>query len=191
MPRPEGKRCLVISSQHTTVSRHRNGSTLHKFSSRLPNGSRASTAGSGDNFCILDCVFHESDSVYYVLDIMCWKGYALYDCSAEFRIFWVQSKLAECLQGLQQEQQRYPFVPVPAFLCTKGEDAIPCSNLSLITIKALHALCSLCVVQLTVIRVMVVITCKCLQMACNRPTPHQCRSSGMACTCCTRRATIH
>ncbi len=27
---------------------------------------------------------------------MCWKGYSLYGCSAEFRLFWVQSKLAEC-----------------------------------------------------------------------------------------------
>lgn len=26
---------------------------------------------------------------------MCWKGYSLYHCSAEFRLFWVQSKLAE------------------------------------------------------------------------------------------------
>ena len=121
MPRPEGRRCLVISSQHTTISRHRNGSILHKFSSTLPNGSRESAAGSGDDFCILDCVFHEPDSVYYVLDMMCWKGYALYDCSAEFRLFWVQSKLAECMPGPGQEQQRYHFVPVPAFACSQGE----------------------------------------------------------------------
>lgn len=26
---------------------------------------------------------------------MCWKGYSLYHCSAEFRLFWVQGKLAE------------------------------------------------------------------------------------------------
>lgn len=122
MPRPEGRRCLVISSQHMTISRHRNGSILHKFPSALPNGSRESSAGSGDDFCILDCVFHDANSVYYVLDMMCWKGYALYDCSAEFRLFWVQSKLAECLPGSGQEQQRYTFVPVPAFTCTQGDN---------------------------------------------------------------------
>ena len=121
MPRPEGRRCLVISSQQLTISRHRNGSILHKFPSVLPNGSRASRAGSGDDFCILDCIFHESDSTYYVIDMMCWKGYALYDCSAEFRLFWVQSKLAECASGQGQEQQRYPFVPVPAYACTQGD----------------------------------------------------------------------
>ncbi len=121
MPRPEGRRCLVISSQHMTISRHRNGSILHKFPSILPNGSRASRAGSGDDFCILDCIFHEPDSTYYIVDMMCWKGYNLYDCSAEFRLFWVQSKLAECTPGQGQEQHRYPFVPVPAFTCTQGD----------------------------------------------------------------------
>ena len=121
MPRPEGLRCLVISSQQNTISRHRNGSMLHKFASCLPNGSRSSIAGSGDDFCILDCIFHESDSTYYIIDMMCWKGYALYDCSAEFRLFWVQSKLAECTQDPQQEQRRYHFVPVPVYTCSKGD----------------------------------------------------------------------
>lgn len=26
---------------------------------------------------------------------MCWRGYSLYDCTTEFRLFWAQSKLAE------------------------------------------------------------------------------------------------
>ena len=121
MPRPEGRRCLVISSQQMTISRHRNGSILHRFPSVLPNGSRASMAGSGDDFCILDCIFHEPNSTYYILDMMCWKGYALYDCSAEFRLFWVQGKLAECASGSAQDQARYPFVPVPAYTCSPGD----------------------------------------------------------------------
>ncbi|DBA86304.1 TPA: hypothetical protein ACH3X2_005543 [Trebouxia sp. C0005] len=118
MPRPEGRRCLVISSQQMTISRHRNGSILHRFPSILPNGSRASMAGSGNDFCILDCIFHEPNSTYYIIDMMCWKGYALYDCSAEFRLFWVQGKLAECTSGSAQGQARYPFVPVPAYTCS-------------------------------------------------------------------------
>ena len=28
-------------------------------------------------------------------DLLCWRGYGLYDCSAEFRLFWLHSKLAE------------------------------------------------------------------------------------------------
>lgn len=126
MPRPEGQRCLVIASHHMTISRHRNGSILHKFQSLLPNGSRSSAAGSGDDVCILDCIFHETDNTYYVLDMMCWKGYILYDCSAEFRLYWVQLKLAECTACTadgSQDQHRYPFVPLAAYTCTQGETA--------------------------------------------------------------------
>ena len=134
MPRPEGRRCLVISSQQMTISRHRNGSVLHRFTSILPNGSRASIAGSGDDFCILDCIFHEADSTYYIIDMMCWKGYALYDCSAEFRLFWVQSKLAECASGTRQEQPRYSFVPVPAYTCSQGD--MPAQNLGFLSLRS-------------------------------------------------------
>ena len=77
---------------------------------------------------------------------MCWKGYSLYGCSAEFRLFWVQSKLAECgaaaahpvnifssgsggsggggggAAGQQQQaqQQTRRFLPLHAYRCTPG-----------------------------------------------------------------------
>lgn len=214
MPRPEGRRCLVISSQHMTISRHRNGSILHKFASNLPNGSRESTAGSGDDFCILDCVFHEPDSVYYVLDMMCWKGYALYDCSAEFRLFWVQSKLAECMPGPGQEQQRYSFVPVPAFNCSQGESQPLDLSPSAPTVLLIWGLLGFSMIfsmpRLSVLRdhmclwscLFLVTFCKCqvwmycvfmyvhvVQRACTKPTPHQCPFSVTACICYTKRGT--
>ncbi len=40
-----------------------------------------------DGHCILDCIFHPHDDTYYVLDMMSWKGYNLYDSATEFR-FW-------------------------------------------------------------------------------------------------------
>ncbi|KAL4439876.1 hypothetical protein ABPG75_002877 [Micractinium tetrahymenae] len=94
LPRPEGQRCLVIAARGQTVARLRNGALFERFGSPLPAGGRGQPAGE-DNFCILDCIFHAPDQTYYVLDLMCWKGYSLYHCSAEFRLFWVQSKLAE------------------------------------------------------------------------------------------------
>jgi snurportin-1 len=39
MPRPEGIRCLVISSKGITTSRKKNGKILAKFQSMLPDGS--------------------------------------------------------------------------------------------------------------------------------------------------------
>lgn len=58
--RPSGKRCFVVSSNGTTISRLRNGSILHRFPSSLPNGAKTKKAsGSGQTYSILDCIFHE------------------------------------------------------------------------------------------------------------------------------------
>uniref|UniRef100_A0A2P2JMP8 Snurportin-1 n=1 Tax=Rhizophora mucronata TaxID=61149 RepID=A0A2P2JMP8_RHIMU len=95
--RPAGKRCFVVSSNGTTISRLRNGSILHRFPSALPNGAKKTKdiSGPGQSYSILDCIFHESDQTYYVIDMVCWRGYSLYDCTAEFRFFWLNSKLGE------------------------------------------------------------------------------------------------
>ncbi|XVF49632.1 hypothetical protein PTKIN_Ptkin04bG0029000 [Pterospermum kingtungense] len=94
--RPAGKRCFVVSSNGTTVSRQRNGSILHHFPSALPAGAKTRDgSGSAQSYCILDCIFHELDQTYYVIDIVCWNGYSLYDCTAEFRFYWLNSKLEE------------------------------------------------------------------------------------------------
>lgn len=57
--RPSGKRCFVVSSNGTTVSRLRNGSLLHRFPSALPNGAKTKESRSAQSYCILDCIFHE------------------------------------------------------------------------------------------------------------------------------------
>ncbi|KAG2487114.1 hypothetical protein HYH03_014227 [Edaphochlamys debaryana] len=106
MPRPEGWRCLLVASRGSTCSWLRNGSPLHRFASALPGGSPATAprgggpagggpGGAGADFCLLDCVFHPPTATYYVQDLLCWRGYALYDCPAEFRTFWLATKLAE------------------------------------------------------------------------------------------------
>ncbi|EPS59014.1 hypothetical protein M569_15797, partial [Genlisea aurea] len=94
--RPAGKRCFVVSSNGITVSRLRNGSLLHRFPSALPNGARTNNhMGTGQSYCILDCIFHEPDQTYYVIDMVCWGGMSFYECTAEFRFFWLNSKLVE------------------------------------------------------------------------------------------------
>jgi hypothetical protein len=49
---------------------------------------------------------------------MCWRGYSLYDCSSEFRFFWMNSKLAET-NALQPSSahHRYRFSIVPVYEC--------------------------------------------------------------------------
>lgn len=131
LPRPEGQRCLVVAARGQTVARLRNGALFERFASPLPAGAPGQPAGD-DNFCILDCVYHAPDQTYYVLDLVCWKGYSMYGCSAEFRLFWVQSKLEESgatsahptavVPSWAGQQQAVAatrrFLPLPAYRCT-------------------------------------------------------------------------
>ncbi|PWA81841.1 hypothetical protein CTI12_AA184870 [Artemisia annua] len=112
--RPSGKRCFVVSSNGTTVSRLRNGSLLHRFPSALPNGAKTRDR-SAQSYCILDCIFHEPDQTYYVIDMVCWAGISFYECTAEFRFFWMNSKLVEsgaCEAPSAYHKYRFSLVPV-------------------------------------------------------------------------------
>ncbi|XP_074317195.1 uncharacterized protein LOC141653358 [Silene latifolia] len=122
LARPAGKRCFVVSINGTTVSRLRNGSVLHLFPSGLPCGARTrENSGSPQSYCILDCIFHETDQTYYVIDMVCWKGYSLYDCNAEFRFFWLNSKLTECgACEPPSHYHKYKFSPVPVYNCDQA-----------------------------------------------------------------------
>ena len=113
--------------QGSTVSRMRNGRILHRFSSWLPGGSRRTLSGT-DNYCILDCIFHEPNGTYFIMDVMCWKGYSLYDCSTEFRLYWINSKLQEeahesCQAVVEPGgMRRYSIQLVPAYTCSSGRN---------------------------------------------------------------------
>ncbi|KAK1259292.1 hypothetical protein QJS04_geneDACA015474 [Acorus gramineus] len=121
-PRPAGNRCFVVSSNGTTVSRARNGSILHHFPSALPNGARTKdVSGPSSSFSILDCIFHEPDLTYYVIDMVCWRGYSLYDCTAEFRFFWLNSKLMETgACNPPSRYHKYKFSVVPIYDCDQA-----------------------------------------------------------------------
>ena len=42
---------------------------------------------------MLDCIWSEAEQVYYVLDLLSWKDQRLVDCTADFRRYWLASKL--------------------------------------------------------------------------------------------------
>ena len=68
-----------------------------------------------NSYTILDCVYSDTNGVFYILDMMCWDGYQVkidiiwnlskmcfrklflqyYDCDTEFRLAWVQQKFIE------------------------------------------------------------------------------------------------
>ncbi|OQR81202.1 snurportin-like protein [Achlya hypogyna] len=117
LPRPDGKRCLVIAANGSTIARTQSGSVLKKFPSALPSGSRKTSCGT-DQYCVLDCIFSESEGTFHILDVMCWKGYLLYDCTAEFRFYWLQDKLSETKAMTVTTANPYAFHAVPYFDCT-------------------------------------------------------------------------
>ncbi|XP_075477663.1 uncharacterized protein LOC142518739 isoform X2 [Primulina tabacum] len=92
---------------------------MHRFPSALPNGSRSSNSSrSGQSYCILDCIYHEPDQTYYVIDLVCWGGMSMYECTAEFRFFWLNSKLVEteACNG-PSAYHKYRFSTVTVFNC--------------------------------------------------------------------------
>ena len=91
--RPAGKRCVVTATGGTTRVHWRSGRP-RAFPSALPNGSRVTRSG-GQSSCKLDCIWSEQEQTYYVVDVISWKDHELVDCPAEFRLFWLASKLAE------------------------------------------------------------------------------------------------
>jgi snurportin-1 len=89
---------------------------LHRFSSALPNGSGPTREK--NSHCILDCIYHPENNTYYVMDLMSWKGYNLYDSNSEFRFFWVSSKLAETTAATVSKHNKFRFLPVVHFDAT-------------------------------------------------------------------------
>ncbi|CAE1298263.1 SNUPN [Acanthosepion pharaonis] len=107
---PVGKRCLVVSSRGVTSVYTKNGYMLHRFPTMLPGGNR-SFGGCNQEATIFDCIYNELENVYYILDIMSWNGYPLYDTHPNFK-----SK----------------FIALPNFTCTKEiiTDALASANFS-------------------------------------------------------------
>lgn len=62
----------------------------------------------------------QSDETYYVIDGVCWAGISLYECTAEFRFFWLNSKLAETgACDVPSAYHKYKFSALPVYNCDK------------------------------------------------------------------------
>ncbi|KAL4524404.1 hypothetical protein Ndes2437B_g05176 [Nannochloris sp. 'desiccata'] len=120
LPRPEGQRCTVLASKGRTISRLRNGILFENFQSGLPYGSRETygEGGGQSNYSLLDCIYHAATETYYIIDMMIWRGRELYDCTTEFRFFWMHSKLEEEPANLLATTHRKQCVPLPAYPAT-------------------------------------------------------------------------
>jgi len=112
---PDGIPCLVISFNGKTISRNIDGTILEIFYSNIPGGNPLSREY--QNYSILDCIYDKEANLYYIKDIMCWKGYPTYDCEAEFRFFWIQTKVSEIDLKTRNRYNPYSFIPLPTCYC--------------------------------------------------------------------------
>ncbi|KAK6179110.1 hypothetical protein SNE40_011542 [Patella caerulea] len=116
---PVAKRCLVVASKGNTRAYTKGGYCLHTFPSHLPGGNRRQGSKYSD-YTILDCLYSETQGIYFILDIMCWRGHPVYDSEAEFRFYWLQSKIEETPEVLHVSPSNpFKFVPLPNFPCKK------------------------------------------------------------------------
>lgn len=118
---PEGRRNFVIAANGTTKVFSKSGKQVKTFPSSLPGGNRNQGGRARHSYTILDCVFSDSNGIFYILDMMCWDGYQYYDCDTEFRLAWVQQKFIEN-QDLRVRNRINPycFQPLPVYQCTKA-----------------------------------------------------------------------
>lgn len=120
--RPEGVRCLVTSARGITTSRLLNGEVLERFNSLLPGGSPGSMPRNSGRDAyytmtsVLDCIYLRDRGVYVVLDMLNWRDYPLFDCTAEFRLYWMQTKLVEEMgDALTRMSKNNEHIFIPAF----------------------------------------------------------------------------
>ncbi|GAB5355644.1 hypothetical protein AAMO2058_000223300 [Amorphochlora amoebiformis] len=95
--RPEGVRCLVLSGGGQTLAFTEHNKEVVSFQSSLPGG-RANNpleeSNHGSSVC--DCVRYVDqggNTILYVIDVMAWCGYQLYNTEFEFRRFWISQKI--------------------------------------------------------------------------------------------------
>merc|ERR1719150_3184680 len=116
---PEGRRNLVIAANGSTKVFSKSGKQVKSFPSNLPGGNR-NQGRNRNKYTILDCIYSESNGIFYILDMMCWDGFQYYDCDTEFRLSWVQQKFIENQElRVRSRINPYSFQPLPVYKCNK------------------------------------------------------------------------
>ncbi|KZT55193.1 hypothetical protein CALCODRAFT_437504 [Calocera cornea HHB12733] len=111
-PVPVGKRCMavtyalengaVVTALHSRLSGH----LFLRYPSHLPPDTILD--------CILDTKWHET-GLLHILDVMRWRSQDLSTCEAEFRFWFLQSRIAELplIPPPSAPPFKQPYVPMP------------------------------------------------------------------------------
>ncbi|KAG8292505.1 hypothetical protein J6590_037636 [Homalodisca vitripennis] len=77
-----------------TRAYHKKGILMAKFPSILPFGSPA-RRGKRDEIIILDCIWNAKKKMLFALDVLFWRMQPLLSCDADFRMYWLRTKISE------------------------------------------------------------------------------------------------
>lgn len=90
-PCPKGYRALVVAmdGKTRTFNKHRN--FVRQFHSNLP----GDAYNKHNQLTILDCIYVPHSREYFVLDVIAYGSQDLSDCEADFRFYWIESRMNE------------------------------------------------------------------------------------------------
>ncbi|XP_033211824.1 snurportin-1 [Belonocnema kinseyi] len=115
VPCPKGRRTLLVARKGKTKAYARRGKRLATFSSALPGGSNGEYKSSCS---IIDCIWVAEEKTYYVLDVLAWASQPFVNCDAEFRFFWLKSKLDQKeFQEKNLQSNNFPILALPRVPC--------------------------------------------------------------------------
>lgn len=115
VPCPKGMRCLLIAHKGRTEVYSKNGYFMEAFRSRMPGDftNRQSTT-------ILDCIFIKETLEYYVLDCLAYADQDMISCEAEFRFYWINSKIDDEQLSQIDKNNEFSFRKCQKYNC--GDD---------------------------------------------------------------------
>lgn len=110
VPCPKGHRTLVVATAGNTHAYSKSGRHMAAFQSNLPGGSHNDFKGC----TIIDCIWNVTNHSYHVLDVLAWNNQPMLDCEAEFRFYWLKSKMEEmsCLSE-HSNDNAFIFLSLP------------------------------------------------------------------------------
>lgn len=111
-PRPLGLRCLLVASMGLTVAITKQGELHRNFQSALPNGGEGT--GNANVYSVLEAIYSEEVAAYFILDVLTWKGVALYDHPAEYRLLLSRQYAKEAVTT----HSDIPLLSAPLYKCS-------------------------------------------------------------------------
>ncbi|KYQ91018.1 hypothetical protein DLAC_07917 [Tieghemostelium lacteum] len=108
---PSAKRCIVVAQNDNTTIRNPDGEIIMEINSLLPYGSAKSREPGPlrNQHVILDCLLDEQSHRIFIMDVLSWKGFLLYDYDSDFRFFWRDQKLSETFNIQKQVVNDNPY----------------------------------------------------------------------------------